>query len=138
TNVPPGVTNVVQLETGGVVNLALLGNGTVAAWGSSPTNIPNGLSNVVMISMANVHSIAIVGNHLPITKAASLNPSVSDDNFSFELLSESGRVYAPEYSELVSGGVWYHLPMQAGTGTNLLITDSNVTNLQRFYRVRRW
>jgi hypothetical protein len=133
------LSNVVQLEASGIVfSLALSSNGKLTAWGSSHTNIPAGLSNVVMISVANTRSIAVVGKQPPVQDAFSVNPTSLSGGFSFELPSQSQRAYVPEYVESLTQTNWSRLPMVAGTGTNLLIFDSNATNSQRFYRVRRW
>jgi hypothetical protein len=139
TNVPSGLTNVVQLQAGGAVfNVALTGDGNVVAWGSGPTNVPSGLSNVVMISMANIHSIGLVGHHPPVQNDNSFNPVFSTDGFCFELPSESGRVYAPQYRESLAGAEWNRLPLVAGNGTNVFIADPGATNSHRFYRVLHW
>jgi len=64
TNVPVGLTNVVQVSVGQTHTLALKNNGTVVAWGDNTygqTNVPVGLTNVVYISAGTTSVAAIVG-----------------------------------------------------------------------------
>lgn len=54
TNVPPNLTNVVQIATYGYIassSLALTAEGRVVAWGSNAAPVPSGLSNVVAVSV---------------------------------------------------------------------------------------
>jgi immunoglobulin I-set domain protein/Ig-like domain-containing protein/VCBS repeat protein len=48
---PPGLSNVVAIADGNLFSLALKGDGTVVAWGSSTaTNVPSNVSNIVAIA----------------------------------------------------------------------------------------
>jgi len=47
-------------------------------------------------------------------------------------------VYALEYSGTLDGASWASLPLVAGTGRNLVLTDRTAPNTPQFYRVRRW
>lgn len=141
TNVPPGLNNVVAIAAGEYHSLALKADGTVIAWGDNTvgqTNVPAGLSNVVAIAAGASHSIALVGDGPPVVSAPIQNPTFSGNNFSFSIPSQSGRVYALEYKNNVTDQAWTALPLVAGNGTNLIMTDSTATNSQRFYRVQRW
>jgi alpha-tubulin suppressor-like RCC1 family protein len=68
TYVPPGLTNVVAVSAGNGHALALMGDGTVVAWGKniydrySKTNVPPGLSNVVAIASGSSHNLALKSN----------------------------------------------------------------------------
>jgi hypothetical protein len=64
TNVPVGLSNVVQIAAGGGQGLALLRNSSFTAWGS-PTNWPVGLSNIVSLASGNNHSLALTPNLAP-------------------------------------------------------------------------
>lgn len=141
TNVPPGLSNVVAIAAGLNHCLALRNDGTVAAWGlnsSGQTNVPHGLSNVVMIAAGNSDSMALVGNGPPVLQAALENPTAASNSFSVTLATQSGRVYAFEFRTNLVGTNWTALPLKAGNGTNLMLTDPNATNAQRLYRVRQW
>lgn len=141
TNVPPGLSNVVAIAAGSAHCLALKADGTVVAWGSNTfgqTNVPVGLSNVVAIAAGHNHNLALVGNGPPIVSAPIQNPTLSSNGFSFSIPTQSGRVYALDYKNNLTDPTWTTLPLVAGNGTNLVMTDPTATNSQRFYRVRRW
>jgi alpha-tubulin suppressor-like RCC1 family protein len=60
TNVPTGLTNVVQISAGTQHNLALLRDGTIVAWGAGlQTNVPAGLANVMAVAAGGSHSLAL-------------------------------------------------------------------------------
>lgn len=142
TSVPSGLTNVVDIAAGFSHSLALKADGTVVAWGSNTygqTNVPTGLTNVVAIAAAASHNLALVGDGPPIQSALTVNPIYSDDGFSLTVPSQSGRVFALEYKNSLMDNDWTDLPLVAGTGGMLTLTDETATNTtQRFYRVRRW
>jgi hypothetical protein len=141
TNVPAGLSNVVAITGGGYHNLALRSDGTVAAWGRNlegQTNVPPTLTNVVAVSGGGFHSLALVGNGLPVQNVLLKNAVLSNGIFNLSLPSESGRVYALEYKNSLTDSNWVALPLVAGNGTNLVVTDPTATNSQRFYHVRRW
>jgi Regulator of chromosome condensation (RCC1) repeat len=65
TNLPAGLTNVVQISSRGVHTLALLANGTVKAWGlnqSGQAGVPSSLTNVVQVAAGTHHSLALINN----------------------------------------------------------------------------
>ncbi len=67
TNIPAGLSNVVAIAAGYYYSLALKGDGTVAAWGSTNYGqsfpyIPAGLSNVTAIAAGYRHAIALKSN----------------------------------------------------------------------------
>jgi hypothetical protein len=64
TNVPAGLSNVVEVAGGWVHSLALRQDGTVSAWGeyidsSRAAYVPAGLSNVIAIAGGDSHSLAL-------------------------------------------------------------------------------
>jgi hypothetical protein len=77
TNLPAGLSNVMaiaaansseQNQSGANVSSAVLSNGTVIAWGSSPfnqTNVPAGLGNVVAAADSSYVSLALVNDGTP-------------------------------------------------------------------------
>jgi hypothetical protein len=140
-NVPNNATNVAEISSGGFHSLALLGNGTVVGWGINRfglTNAPAGLTNVQSIAAGYDHSVAAVDNGPPITSVTVTNARFSPDGFSISLPSQSGHVYVLQYKESLTDSGWQSLPLVAGTGRDLTITDSSPNALQRFYRVLRW
>jgi hypothetical protein len=141
TNIPVGLSNVVAISANATHNLALKADGTMLAWGQNllgVTNIPPNLSNVVAIATGPLHNVALVGSAPPVTQAFLSNPYSNSNGFSLTLPTQCGRVYALEYKSSLADSNWIMLPLVAGNGTNLILTDPTATNSQRLYRVRRW
>ena len=61
TNPPAGLSNVVSVAAGLTMNLALLADGTVRSWGSSPT-VPAGLTNVIAVDAGEYHGVSVRAN----------------------------------------------------------------------------
>jgi trimeric autotransporter adhesin len=60
TNVPPGLTNVEAIASGGGANLALKDDGAVVAWDSTGyQEVPAGLTGVVAVAVGGYHSLAL-------------------------------------------------------------------------------
>jgi hypothetical protein len=141
TNVPPDLTNVVQIAAG-THALALKADGTIVSWGynySGQTNVPAGLSNVIAVAAGPAHSLALVGDRPPRLRVALTNPQPGANGFSVRLPTRNGRVYRLEYKNSLEDGNWTALPLAAGNGAMLTLTDAAATNsAQRFYRVRQW
>lgn len=131
------MTNIVSLAAGRYFIAALRADGTVTNWGSPPT-WPAGLSNIVAIASGENHCLAILGSGPPLPRVPLSNPRRNGTNFSFSLPSESGRVYGTEYKTSLTDAAWSSLPLVAGNGALLTVTNSSATNSQRFYRVKRW
>lgn len=141
TNVPWGLTNVVAIAGGWDHSLALKADGTVIAWGdnsSGQTNIPPGLQNVVAIAAGAAFNLALVGDGPPVLGGLPVNPVWSGNAFSVSLISQNNRVYRLESKDRLSDNNWIGLPLVAGTGGTLTLTDPAATGSQRFYRVRQW
>lgn len=65
TNLPAGLTNVVQIACGANHALALKNDGTVVAWGNNSdgqTNVPPGLANVIDVAAGVQHSLALLAD----------------------------------------------------------------------------
>jgi alpha-tubulin suppressor-like RCC1 family protein len=138
-NVPANLTNATAIASGNFYSLALKADGTVMVWGSySITNVPVGLSNVVAISGGASHALALVGDGPPIQQVMVTNAAVGTNGFRLTIPSQSGRVFRLEYKNYLEDADWISLPLVAGNGTNLILTDFTATNTSRFYRVRRW
>ncbi|SPE53258.1 exported hypothetical protein [Verrucomicrobia bacterium] len=70
TNVPPVLSDILQIAVGSYHSLALKSDGTVAAWGAGATTnwgvvndgqaqVPSGLSNVIAVSARDMRSLAL-------------------------------------------------------------------------------
>jgi alpha-tubulin suppressor-like RCC1 family protein len=142
TTPPMDLSNVVAIAAGSVNGLALRRDGTVAAWGDNSngeTNIPVGLANVVAISGSDMpYGTTLLGQGPPALNATILSPTSTTNGFAFSFPSQKGHVYLVESSNSLRDANWTPLPLIAGTGRILTVTDPTPTGAQRFYRVRRW
>jgi hypothetical protein len=139
------ITNAVAIAAGEDICLALRSDGTVAFWhvgfnSSWPGNPPEGLTNVVAISTKGGpgDGLALIGDGPPLLRTSLTDALYSDATFSVTLPTQSGRVYALEFKVSLTDGSWTALPLVAGNGRLLKLSDSSETGAQRFYRVRRW
>jgi len=141
TNVPPALTNIVAIAAGDFFNLALRADGTVVSWGDNThgqTNVPVGVSNLVSIVGGGYHGLALIGSgppmlHLPISRV-----TYTPNGFNVALPTQNGRVYVLQYKNLLTDSNWTALPLAAGNGGILMVTDPTVAGPQRFYRVQQW
>jgi hypothetical protein len=118
-------------------NLAQRSDGRLRAWGN-PSGMPAGLTNVFAMAAGGAHSLALVGDATPVLHPPISNPQRGTDSFKITLPTRSGRVYALEYKNSLLGNTWTPLPLVAGTGGALTLTDPVAPDPQRFYRVRQW
>jgi alpha-tubulin suppressor-like RCC1 family protein len=140
-NIPAGLSNVVAIAAGYGHSAALQADGTVIAWGLNQygeINIPSGLTNVTSLTAKGFHNIVLIGNGPPILQVAISNCVWTASGFQYDVPSQSGRVYALEYKDSLTDGNWSALPLVAGNGGVITLTDPTATHSQRFYRVRRW
>ncbi len=153
TDAPPGLSNVVSIAAGFYHSLALKADGTVVGWGAvgitngAPPFVtdqfgqavpPTGLSDVLAIAAAGDHSLALIGDAPPLLRVPLLNPSRGTNGFTVSIPTQSGRVYRLEYKDSLAQPAWTPLPLVAGTGRDVTLTDPSATAQQRFYRARRW
>ena len=113
--------------------MALKSDGTVWAWGAgvgSDTNVdylqnivPTNLNDVVQIAAGDVHSLALVGNGPPVIQVVLTQPILGTNGFSVSLPTQNGRVYQLEYKNSLTDSAWLSLPLHAGTGGMLQLTD---------------
>ena len=69
-------------------------------------------------------------------RVAMLEPVVSGSSFAVSVASLAGKNYILEYKVNLDDPEWTPLPSVPGTGSPLVLTDSDSTNVHRFYRVR--
>lgn len=141
TNAPAGLSNVVAIAAGGFHSLALKNDGTIVAWGLNnygQTNVPARLTNVIAITAGEYHSMALIGDGPPVIQAPLATPTIGTNGFSISLPTQSGRVYALQFKDSLTDTNWISLPLTAGNGGVLTLTDPTATDSGRFYRVLRW
>lgn len=117
---------------------ALKADGHILGLGGA-TGIPANLRQVTEIRVGYSQVLALIGEEPPLMRAASTEPRISAEGFQFSIPSACGRVYRLEYRDSLAETVWKALPLVAGNGGSLTLTDTGAqTGTQRFYRVRRW
>ena len=136
TIVPLDLTNAVAIAGGGFFSLALKPDGSISAWGIGPTNPPPDLTGATAIAAGANHSLALPGR--PTLQAPIVNVRWRTDGFQLSLATQSGRVYALEFKNSLEESNWTTLPLAAGNGGMLALTDPTTTSSQRYYRVCRW
>ncbi len=142
---PPGVspweaTNVVDIACGYGQFMALRRDGTLVVWGYSRYGEglkPSWATNLSGIAAATWDSMALIGSS-PSSQVVLSEPRMDAQGFHLSLPSQSGRVYRLEYKDSFVDSVWTSLPLVAGNGSTLRLSDPAPVALQRFYRVRRW
>lgn len=140
-NIPVEATNIVAIGAGYGHCLALRDDGMVIAWGypyNGETTIPTGLQNVTTIAAGSYHNLALVGGTPFGAPVLAANPSWRTNGFNLTVPTRSGRVYRLEYKANLSDNNWITLPLVAGTGGVITLTDPTATDTQHFYRVRQW
>jgi hypothetical protein len=130
---------VVAVAGGGAHSLALEADGTVAAWGANwngQCSLPTGLSDIVGIGAGEYDSLALEAGNIPVPEL--LRPAWQGGRFSALAQTLNRMNYALETNNLVATTNWSALSTNAGNGALLLLTDTNATAPQRFYRMRQW
>ena len=80
-----------------------------------------------------------MGNGPPVVRALVSDVSFSGNEFSLKVPSQSGRVYQLQYKNSAEDASWTSLPLVAGSGKTITLTDGTAGNSkQRIYRVLRW
>lgn len=140
-NIPMGLTSVVAIAAGSQHVAALQSNGKVVCWGENSdgqTNVPSGLTNVDSIAAGRYHNLALIGFSPPSKQALLSNITIGTNGFAVNVPTRSGRVYRLQYKNSLTDTDWTSLPLVAGTGGTIVLTDPGTNLTQRFYRVQRW
>ena len=124
-----GLSNVVAIAN----EVALKGDGTLVTWVADSSAAS--FTNVIAVGSG----LAIIGDGPPQTGALLTNGRLNATGFAISIPTASGRMYALEYKNSLSDPDWTALPLVAGTGKTLSLTDPNARFVsQRFSRVRAW
>jgi alpha-tubulin suppressor-like RCC1 family protein len=135
--VPSSLTNAIGVAAARYIGLALRADGTVASW-SSTMPVPPTLINVQAVTCGQNHCLAVTGAGPPVVRVPAAGLKRSSNKFSLTLPTQSGHVYVLEYINSITASNWTALPLVAGTGGMLTLTDPTATSAQRYYRVRQW
>jgi hypothetical protein len=136
---PGAVGAVTALTGGGGHTVALKANGFASAWGNNlngQCDVPTAVSNVIGVAAGSAHSLLLLGG--PAGNPVILSASYSGGQFNVVVQTASGRSYSLEYKDSLGASTWTGLPAIQGNGTPQVLTDSNATVAQRFYRVRQF
>ena len=141
------LTGVASLGVGMYHLLVLRFDGTISEWydsgmGLNPAmielSIPSDATNVIAVAAGGLHSLALIEEGVRPPQFRLSNPRLKDAGFDFSIPTQSGRVYGLEFKNSLEDTNWTRLPLVAGTGGVLSLTDSNRPGNHRFYRVRQW
>ncbi len=137
--VPESATNIVRLAAGWNHCSALRADGSVMAWGNSQaaTNMPAGLRGVMDISAYTV-TTALLGDEPFVLHPHPEKLGITNGTFQATVRSQCGRVYALECKDSLDDPQWTLLPLVAGTGSEITLSDPTAGAQRRFYRLRKW
>ncbi len=139
--VPSGLNHVVAIAAGYFRALALTRDGRVIGWGEpgdGPGIVPEGLPAAVAIAAGPMHGLALLRNPAAPAELAIRDARLTDEGFGAWLDSQSGRVYALEYADQLTGSEWIRLPLVAGNGSELALLHHVSNGTRRYYRLLRW
>ena len=129
--------------------LALTKGGTIVGWGAGTGNrgpvergqdvVPPGLTNVVQMAAGMYHSLIRQRGSPPTVTAPLTVYGITSNTFNLTVPSQAGRVYQLEYVGSLNNPDWSQLPLCAGNGGILELSDPTAAGVpQRFYRLNRW
>ena len=119
---------------------ALKGDGRLLAWGSL-SDLPTGVSNTAALAAGVAHSLVLQADVAPVfppEQVALGNPQLNGTGFHVSMPTRNGKVYCLDYTDSPAGNNGTALPLVAGNGGVMTLTDPAATVPQRFYRVRQW
>lgn len=137
--VPTNLPMATAIAGGGAHTVAVFADGTAAAWGEDGDgrcDVPRTLTNVVAVAAGQAHTLLLFGQRPPAPEIQS--PARSGKEFSVQVPTVVGKLYALEYVPSFSVTNWTSLPAVRGTGDVVPLTDPSASAAQRFYRVRQW
>jgi len=137
TNAPPESTNLVAISAGAWSSAGLRADGRVIEWGSPYLTPPSGLSNVVAVAIGETIGLALIDDE-PMLLETEIEARLTPTGIVIPVPTQSGRVYALEYTASLEQVDWKLLPLVAGNGSLRELSDSTLAESQRFYRVRSW
>ena len=135
-----GENGLLASATCGGHHLALKSNGQLRTWGS-PADLPPGVTHVAVIATAAAHWLDLRSAAMPMFPPQQVrlnNLGRVGNGFSVSVPTRNRRVHALEYKDSLDGTTWATLPLVAGNGGTLTLTDSAATAPPSLNRVRQW
>ena len=84
------------------------------------------------------HSMVLLTQDPPLLQVFLDGSAFAADKPSFDVPTQSGRVYRLECANSIGDSEWKAMPLVPGNGQVIHLTDPSRLGKQRFYRVRRW
>lgn len=129
------VTNVQFL-----VGSTVLSNRTSAPYVATTNSLPAGNYTLSAIASDNngakaTNSLSISVTNPPPSSVTILNPTHNGTSFSFTFATQVGYTYTAQFTPSLNPISWFTFTNLIGNGSAVQVTDSTLTNSQRFYRV---
>jgi plastocyanin len=129
------VTNV-QFLVGSVV----VGNDTGSPYSAVTNGLPAGVYTLSAVASDNLGAKATNSISITVTSSAPsavtlLNPTFGGGTFSFSFVTQTGYTYNAQFTPSLSPISWFTFTNVIGNGSIVQVTDSSLTNSQRYYRV---
>ena len=140
TVIAPGLTNLTSITASLQTNGDFGGiryDGTAVIWnGATIKAAPPGLSNAVMLALGATHRLAFTSSTFAGPTITLTNSQKSVSSFTIPTTTIRGWQYYLEFKNALSEP-WTLQPPTSGNGSVRMLSDSNPTPNQRFYRVRQ-
>jgi len=81
------------------------------------------------------NSISISVTNPPPSSVKILNPTFNGTSFSFSFATQVGHTYTAQFTQALNPTNWLTFTNLIGSGSTVQVTDSTLTNAQRYYRV---
>jgi len=136
TDTAGAVTNVQFL-----VNGTFIGYSTVAPYSATASNLSAGTYTLAAIAsdnggLATTNSITVTVTNAALASITLSNPAFNGGSFSFSFETQAGFTYQGQYVNLLGGANnWVTFTNVLGDGSVVRVTDSNLSQGQRFYWV---
>ncbi len=129
------VTNVQFLVNGSVI-----GNDTTSPYSATASSLAAGSYTLSAVASDNsdlkaTNNISITVTSASPTAVTLLNPTFSGGTFSFSFATQTGYTYSAQFTPSLSPISWFTFTNVIGNGSIVQVTDSSLTNSQRYYRV---
>ena len=139
SSVPPDLSGVAAISGGGGHSLALRTDGSVVAWGANwngQCDLPTTTLNALGIAAGSRHSLVLVDDGAFVPRL--FRPAWRGNRFSTLAQTLNRKNYSLEYRNSLPETNWTALPAVKGNGAIKILSDTEATSAQRFYRIRQY